>query len=203
MPSRQKMGLLVVVCAVHFGALLGLNFWSHGKACITSTCRSEGAVAVYSVTVHALDPAPQVSVTVNSAPSVVAKTVADNPVSATPPVATEVRGVATAPNVSASLAGIKFLDADEVDKTAEFGDNFDLALEQKLPTNVESITLEFWISQDGKTLQVLCTAGACSEAVITSLSQLSELKFFPAIKDDQAVASRKVIQIDTKPMFGP
>ena len=203
MPRWQKFALLIIVCAGHFGALLGVNFQSHGQPGLTSTTTSERPLAVFTVSAPALDTAPHTGVTDNSRPSAKASRAAtENPVSAIPPVAAEVPSVAPAPDVSASLAGIKFFSADEVDKTADVSDNFDSALEQILPANVESIMLEFWISRDGTTLRVLCTAGACSEAVITSLNKLSELKFSPAIKDDEAVASRKVIQVDTKPMFG-
>lgn len=95
-----------------------------------------------------------------------------------------------------------FLDNDAVDKTAEPRDEFEVLLSQFLPPNVQSIVLEFWIEKDGQTVEVKCIEGACSDDVLASLQKLGNLAFTPAVKNGEAVANRKIIQIDPKPSFG-
>ena len=95
-----------------------------------------------------------------------------------------------------------FLDNDAVDKTAEPPDDFEVLLAQFLPLNIQSVVLEFWIAKDGRTVEVKCIEGACSDDVLASLQKLGNLTFTPAVKDGEAVANRKVIQIDSKPSFG-
>lgn len=95
-----------------------------------------------------------------------------------------------------------FLDADAVDKTAEPSDNFEALLAQLLPLDIQNVVIEFWIEKDGRTVDVRCLEGACTDDVIASLPKLAELVFKPAIKNGEAVANRKVIQIDLKPSPG-
>ena len=95
----------------------------------------------------------------------------------------------------------RFLDSDEVDITAEADDNFETLLAQLLPLNIQSVVLEFWIEKDGRTVEVRCIEGICTDEVKASLPKLGELTFTPALKNGKAVANRKVIQIDIKPSF--
>ena len=95
-----------------------------------------------------------------------------------------------------------FLDSDAVDKTAEPNETFEALLAQLLPLNIQSVVLEFWIEKDGRTVDVRCIEGACSDDVLASLPKLADLAFTPAVKNGEAVANRKVIQVDLKPNFG-
>lgn len=103
---------------------------------------------------------------------------------------------------SEQQAFTRFFDSQELDTSAEPQNNFSDALGRLLPLNVQAIMLEFWIEKDGTTAQVKCLDGACSQAVIASLPELSSLRFAPAVRDGHAVASRKVLQIDPPPSFG-
>ena len=95
-----------------------------------------------------------------------------------------------------------FFDAGSVDQSAAPGDDFEALLSQHLPLNIQTVILEFWIENDGRTVDVKCLEGACTYDVIASLPKLAELVFKPAIKNGEAVANRKVIQIDPKPSPG-
>lgn len=95
-----------------------------------------------------------------------------------------------------------FLDAQTVDKTADPIDGFEKYLAQRLPLDVESIVLEFWIESDGSTVLVRCIEGGCNKAVQASLEKLDALRFTPAVKEHASVPSRKVIQIESRQTFG-
>lgn len=95
-----------------------------------------------------------------------------------------------------------FLDTDAVDATAEPSEDFEAVLARLLPRNIEAVVLEFWIEKDGRTVEVKCLDGACNDDVLASLPKLADLVFTPAQKNGEAVANRKVIQIDIKPGLG-
>jgi hypothetical protein len=95
-----------------------------------------------------------------------------------------------------------FLDSEAVDKTAEPDVTFEALLAQLLPLNVQSVVLEFWIEKDGQPVEVRCIEGACTDEVTAALPKLAELTFKPAIKNGEAVANRKVIQIEASASFG-
>lgn len=95
-----------------------------------------------------------------------------------------------------------FLDTDAVDVKAQPGDDFEAALVRILPLHVETVVLEFWIEKDGRTLEVRCLEGTCSNDVLASLTQLAGLAFTPARKNGIAVGNRKVILVDIKSGLG-
>ncbi len=203
MPVGQKLALIVVVGAAHIGVLTGFNFsvtrlstdYKPGPAGITLSLRSPAAV-------HTFIAAPPASIIIPMPLDSTSKVAEPSPPAANLNKSAGAQASPLTPISSVWANRIKFLNANEVDKTAYLSDGFETALEQRLPLDVESIMLEFWIAEDGSTVQVTCLEGACSDAVISSLGKLTELKFSPAIKSKQAVASRKVIQIDPKPKFG-
>lgn len=95
-----------------------------------------------------------------------------------------------------------FLDAETVDTSAEPIDVFESLLAQILPLNTQPLVLEFWIEKNGRTVEVRCIEGACTEEVAAALQKLAELTFKPATKNGEAVANRKVIQIEPSTSFG-
>ena len=203
MPAWQKIALFVFVGSVHAGLLIGFNDNVNGvgpgypskpiQVSVTFKGTLIGTDLIQSSTSNRDATKPVVSDP---------KTTDETSVA---PVLTDSVRVPALPLALDGLAWtnrVKFLYSDQVDTTAYLSDGFENALEQRLPLDVESIMLEFWISDDGSTVQVTCLEGVCSDAVISSLGKLSELKFSPAIKDNQAVPSRKVIQIDPRPRFG-
>ena len=187
----RKFALVFFVVTAHFWLLAGFKFDSAGstsrnKTGLTQTSALPSSLATRQIV--ALSLAAEGSA-LQAVPQTTAK-LDDAPVSLTKSDGTNWGG------------RINFLNADELDKTASLIGDFKVALEENLPVDIESVMLEFLIAKDGSTLQVKCLEGACSDAVKNSLEKLSELKFIPAIKGDQAVASRKVIQVDVNPRMG-
>ena len=203
MPAWQKIALFVFVGSVHAGVLIGFNDNVNGigpgyplrkiQVSVTLKGTLTGTDLIQPSTSNRGATRPVVSYPKTTDQTSVASVLTDS---------VRVSALPMAPDGLAWANRVKFLYADQVDMAAYLSDGFENALEQRLPLDVESIVLEFWISDDGSTVQVTCLEGACSDAVISSLGKLSELKFSPAIKDNQAVPSRKVIQIDPRPRFG-
>lgn len=203
MPGWHKVVLLIVVGATHFLLLVNFGFGLEGgglgrivetsPSFMTSRLTFAPTAIRPPLTRNSGEPKQIIAALKKKQQSLGTTTSVDSiDVSASPPV----------PDNLTSNGRIEFFNADEVDITAYLTDGLDAALERSLPQDIESITLEFWIAENGSTLQVLCVDGACSDAVAVSLGKFSELIFSPAIKGNRAVASRKVIQIDVKPRFG-
>ena len=203
MPAWRKIALFVFVGSVHAGLLIGFNDNVSGVGSGNPSKATQVSVTLKG-TLIGIDLIQSSSPNHGAIRSVVSDSKITGQTSVAPVQTDPVRvsALPMAPDGLAWANRVKFLYADEVDTTAYLSDGFEIALEQSLPLDVESVMLEFWISDDGSTVQVTCLEGACSDAVISSLGKLSELKFSPAFKDNQAVASRKVIQIDPKPRFG-
>lgn len=91
-----------------------------------------------------------------------------------------------------------FLDSDKVDTSAQPDEDFSSRLASLLPLTAQNLVLEFWIEKDGRIVEVKCVEGECDSDVLDSLPKLTELVFTPATKNSEAVANRKVIQIDRK-----
>lgn len=89
-----------------------------------------------------------------------------------------------------------FLKVNEVDSPASPIDDFGDALQQRLPLILASVVIEFWIAQDGTTVQAVCFEGDCPASVTDSLGNLLDLRFQPAVKGGFAVSSRKLVQIE-------
>lgn len=202
MPDWRKLALFVVVGAAHLGVLTGFNV--EGSRLSTEHQPTSAGLYVSLISPAVVDTAIATAPANTNIPMTLASSwqaaQAKPPENLNNTVSTPASLLAPISSVWGSR--IKFFNADEVDKTAYLSDSFETALEHKLPLDVESIVLEFWIAKDGNTVQVICLEGACSDAVISSLGKLAELKFSPATKSDHAVASRKVIQIDPKPRAG-
>jgi hypothetical protein len=194
--SWRKLVLIFVVCIAHIGLLVGFNYsFTSGKSNrITAPSSKDIAINLrpsFSNPFAETLTKPQEQVREESSNQ-------EKPQST---LATQKSVVTETPYRLGFQNRDYFLDADAVDKTADPGDSFETRLAQLLPLQIQTIVLEFWIEKDGHTLEVRCIEGACSDDVIASLSKLAELEFVPAVKNSEAVASRKVIQIDPRPSF--
>lgn len=96
----------------------------------------------------------------------------------------------------------RFLDAIDLDKSAVAGNGFEDALGKSLPSQFDSVVLELLIDDNGQPVQVMCIEGDCSTELSDKLQLLLAIPFVPAIKNGQAVASRKLIQVLPTPTFG-
>ena len=96
----------------------------------------------------------------------------------------------------------KFLDLEALDEPAVSSSDFEAALSQALPGRFEKVVLELFIDEAGRTVQVSCVEGDCSEALAEKLKRLLAVPFIPALKNGQTVASRKVLQISPIPTLG-
>ncbi len=94
----------------------------------------------------------------------------------------------------------RFLSSEEVAQSAEPSDEFEALLEQVIPADVKTLALEFWIDRDGQTTEVKCIEGDCTNDILVSLPKLNTLIFVPARNNGKAVASRKIIRIDSQPV---
>ena len=89
----------------------------------------------------------------------------------------------------------KFFDLEALDTAAVGSDEFDLALDNVLPAKFEFLVLEFLIDESGRTVQISCIDGECTQVLGDKLQELLAIPFVPALKKGQPVPSRKVIQI--------
>ena len=195
-PGLRKIVLLAVVCIAHAGLLFSFNAGQRKSNPAGSTSeRNTYIVVSTAVGLPKSDSVAQPVIEVNTT----------RPAAATSPNDSALREQGRGPE---SPYGLRlknmavFLDADAVDQTARPDDHFEILLGQRLPLRIESMVLEFWIDDEGITVQVQCLEGACNDATIVPLTKLAELRFAPAIKNGTPVASRKVMQIDPLPTFG-
>ena len=180
----KKLSLVFVVCFGHLVLLAGFSSSFAPGEHAGSTGKSIENIAV-TLRRGANHPAAHTAAKPHEVPSKLDKQV--------PPEASHGSGL---PNRD------YFLDTAEVDQPAEPSGDFEVWLAQLLPPNIEPLVLEFWIDKDGRTVEVKCIEGVCSDDVLASLPKLATLAFAPAVKNAEAVANRKVIQIDVKPGFG-
>ena len=97
--------------------------------------------------------------------------------------------------VNAPVDRRRYLDFDALDQSAISSLEFEAALAKALPMKFEQIMLEFLIDETGRTVLVSCIEGDCSTTLAADFQQLLALPFEPALKNGQAVASRKIIQV--------
>ena len=88
----------------------------------------------------------------------------------------------------------KFLDLEALDQAAVAFSQFELALTNALPASFEAIVLELLINESGRTVQITCIEGDCSDELQQQLAALMDVPFTPAMKNGETVASRKIIQ---------
>lgn len=117
-----------------------------------------------------------------------------NPVSK--PIKTGVNEIPRPTEKLPSLTLDGFWEVSEVDSPASPIDDFGDALQQRLPPILVPVVIEFWISQDGATVQAACFERNCPASVTDRLGDLLDLRFQPAIKSGLAVSSRKLVQIE-------
>lgn len=200
MPRWSGWGKLTLVFLVSFGHLALVAGFSHSFApgkTPKSTRKNSGSVLI-ALRPIAGTPVAETLAKLQEPAGKVESKVADELSTATD----QKLASPLPPDWSGMLSRDTFLDTSAVDKTAQPADDFEALLAQILPLNINSMVLEFWIDKDGRTVEVRCMEGACSDDVLASLPKLAELTFMPAVKDGEAVANRKVIQIDLKPTFG-
>ena len=196
-PAWKKLALVFVVCFWHLVLLAGFSHsFAPGKpAQSTGTKTKKLAITLRpGISKPLADAAAKSQEQTGKLDS----KVADAP----DPVANQQAASPEAPYWSGLPSRDYFLDTAEVDQPAEPPGDFEALLAKLLPLNIQSVVLEFWISKDGRTVEVRCIEGACSDDVLASLPKLVDLAFAPAVKRAEAVANRKVIQIDVKPDFG-
>lgn len=200
MPQRsgwKKLALVCTVCVVHLALLAGFNLnLVLGKPSNTGNINTEKlSITLLQATSKPLakvSVSPQEQASATDRQSTDAQTLA----------ATQKSVLPEAPFWTGLHTRDYFFDFEAVDKTAEPDDIFEALLAQLLPLNVQSLVLEFWIEKDGQTVEVRCIEGACTDEVTAALPKLAELTFKPAIKNGEAVANRKVIQIEPRTNFG-
>lgn len=197
--SKQNLILLLGVCAVHAGLLWSFNV---GRGLPDTSSSAAFGTKTFLVRVVKSTFVNKAADTISGQLELSVSSSADKTLSS--PTANSDRKTASSksPDWPGFQSPAHFLDAQAVDKTADPIDGFEKYLAQRLPLDVESIVLEFWIEKDGSIVLVRCIEGACNEAVQASLEKLGELRFIPATKESASVPSRKVIQIESRPMFG-
>lgn len=195
--SRKKLVLVCFVCGMHVALLAGFKeSFAPGKPSSTIGTRSQKISILLRPTfnTHITQASP--------APKEQTKSIDRRGLEAQSTVANQKSGLIEEPSRSIFQNRDYFLDTDAVDKTAEPNDVFGSQLAQLLPLNTQSVVLEFWIDKNGRTVEVRCIEGACTEEVAASLPKLTDLVFIPAVKDGEPVGNRKVIQVEAKPTFG-
>ncbi len=96
----------------------------------------------------------------------------------------------------------KFLDFDALDQAAVAFSQFESALVNTLPASFEVIVLELFIDESGRTVQLACIEGDCTDELRYKLPDLMDVPFTPAMKNGESVASRKIIQLLPAPTYG-
>lgn len=193
----KKPVLISIVCVLHLVFITGFNFsLVSGKPSKIIGKNAENLfITLRSPTSQPLaDTLLNAQATIGQAESKVTNLVK--------PAATQKSALTETPHWSGFRSSDYFLDTDLVDTTAEPSVDFEELLARMLPLNIKAVVLEFWIEKDGRTVEVRCLEGECNEDVIASLPGLTDLAFKPAIKNGEAVANRKVIQIDAKLSLG-
>lgn len=193
----KKLALVCLVCGAHLALLAGFNLnLVLGKPSYTGSVNTEKLPIT--LRLSTIQPVSEVSVSTKTDTNKMAGLTADAKIAASElklllPKTTYLTGFQNRDN---------FLDADAVDTTAEPDDVFELMLAKILPLDTHSLVLEFWIEKDGRTVEVRCIEGACTDEVTAALPKLAELTFKPATKNGGAVANRKVIEIEPSTSFG-
>ena len=95
-----------------------------------------------------------------------------------------------------------FLNLEDLDEAAAHSESFEQALLKAMPAQYNSLLLEFLIDETGSVVEVSCIEGDCLDVINEQMQQLTGQSFVPALKNGQAVASRKVIQISPLPTSG-
>lgn len=195
--SRKKLVLVCFVCGAHFALLAGLkDSVAPGKPSTTIGTKPQKLSILLRPTFNT--PLAQAQPT----PKEQTKSIDRRAPDAQSTVANRKSESVEEPSRSIFQTRDYFLNTDAVDKTAEPNDFFESQLAQLLPLNTQSVVLEFWIDKDGRSVEVRCIEGACTEEVVLSLPKLTDLIFTPAVKNGEPVGNRKVIQVDAKPTFG-
>ena len=96
----------------------------------------------------------------------------------------------------------KFINVEDLDVPAVGASELETVMNQTLPTRFDFVVLEFLIDEAGRTVQVACIEGDCSESLKYKIQALLAVPFEPALKNGQAVASRKVIYVLPVPTYG-
>jgi hypothetical protein len=192
----KKLALVCAVCGVHLALLTGFNLnLVLGKPSYSANINSEKlSITLRLSTIQPLSeglvkPQTQASAIRSQAADAKAEAPENKPF------------VSEASYWTGWLNSVYFLDAEAVDTTAEPDDIFASLLANILPLDTPSLVLEFWIGKDGRTVEVRCIEGACTDEVVAALSKMAGLTFKPATKNGEAVANRKVIQIEPKTSF--
>jgi hypothetical protein len=94
-----------------------------------------------------------------------------------------------------------FLDFDKLDSAAVSSAEFEDLLSNVLPRKFEFLVLELLIDEAGRTVQISCLDGECSQLLDEKLQELLPIAFVPAVKDRSAVPSRKVIHVAPTPNY--
>lgn len=193
----KNLALVLVVCVGHLALLAGFSH-SFASAKPENAIRNTTDILVVNLRPTISKPLAEALTKPRQQTGTADNTAADSP-SATK---NQKSDLPATPFWSGVPSRTYFLDTDAVDVTAEPTDDFDLMLARLLPLNVEMVVIEFWIEKDGRTVDVRCLEGACTSDVTASLPKLAELVFKPAVKNGEAVANRKVIQIELRPSPG-
>lgn len=102
----------------------------------------------------------------------------------------------------ASNDEIVFYDLIELDEPARPPDDFDAQLRASLPIVRDSYEIEFWIDHMGSVVRLNCVSLNCFGAVRDNFEQLLLVRFEPAVRQGNAVSSRKLVFVDAPEAFG-
>jgi hypothetical protein len=113
--------------------------------------------------------------------------------------------VAVAPSIQSVLrypGGLlnrehEYLLAGDLDETAMPSEDLGTVLARIFPVLSGLIVLDLWIDATGQVVRVDLVQGRTLLREVDAMQPLLEVKFQPAIKNGQSVASRKLIEIDT------
>lgn len=196
MVNRNIWPLLGLVCAVHF-FLLQAFLNADARTRSLAAKRTGLSLALIEPSQPTLVPSKKAeSPKSQASPALAEQKALSNPATRQSPELTQpLQQSVESKVVGSAIDRSKFLDFDALDQSAIATDEFELTLNKLLPTKFDSIVLELLIDETGRTVQVACIAGDCLTATHDGLQQLLSVPFLPAVKDGQAVASRKVIEI--------
>lgn len=96
----------------------------------------------------------------------------------------------------------RFINVEDLDVPAVGTSVLEDMLSNVLPARFGFVVLELLIDETGRTVQVACIEGECSEILNEKLQALLAAPFIPALRGGHAVASRKVIHVLPVPTNG-